>query len=52
MFGLTRSIDPPIDPPILAAIGHRFIEEKKHLKNADSRVWGDARRDQKIFLLA
>ena len=40
----------PIDPAILAAIGHRFIakKKKKKTKNADARVWGDARGDQKL----
>ena len=38
----------PIDPAILAEIGHRFIAKKnKKNKNADARVWGDARGDQK-----
>ena len=37
----------PIDPAILVAIGYRFIANKKKIKNADARVWGDAHRDQK-----
>ena len=37
----------PIDPAILAAIRHRLVANKKKTKNADARVWGDARRDQK-----
>ena len=39
----------PIDPAISAAIGHRFIAHKKEqkIKNAEARVWGDARGDQK-----
>ena len=38
----------PIDPAILAAIGHRFIaKQNKKIKNGDARVWGDARGDQK-----
>ena len=37
----------PIDPAILAAIGHRFIAKKNKNKNADARVWGDTRGDQK-----
>ena len=36
-----------IDPAILAAILHRFIAIKKKIQNADVRVWGDARGDQK-----
>ena len=40
----------PIDSAILAAIGHRFIANKKKLKNADARAWGDARRDQGTIL--
>ena len=45
----------PIDPAILAAIGHRFIAKKiQKIKNADAQVWGDARGDQKpeSFILA
>ena len=37
----------PIDTAILAAIGHCFIAKEKKIKNADARVWGDARGDQK-----
>ena len=37
----------PIDPAILAASGHRFIaKQKKKIKNANARDWGDARGDQ------
>ena len=32
---------------IFAAIGHRFIANKKKIKNTDERVWGDACGDQK-----
>ena len=45
----------PIDPAILAAIGHRFIAKKLIIKNADARVLGDERRYQKqetFFFLA
>ena len=37
----------PIDPAILAAIGHRFIAQKKIIKYSDALVWGDVRGDQK-----
>ena len=38
----------PIDPAILAAIEHRFIaKQKTKIKNANARVWGYARGNQK-----
>ena len=42
----------PIDPGMLAAIGHRFIATIKNIKNANKQVGGDMRGDQKpeIFL--
>ena len=38
-----------IDPAIFAATGHHFTGKTKNkkIKNADVRVWGDARGDQK-----
>ena len=41
-----------IDPANLAAIGHRFKAKKqKKTKNADARVWGNARRPETWDLL-
>ena len=42
------------DLVILAAIGHRFIAQKRTTKNAEVRVWGDVCGDQKrqTFLIA
>ena len=37
-----------IDPAILATIGLYFIAKKKKTKNGDTRVGGDACRDQQI----
>ena len=37
----------PIDPSILAAIGHRFMAKKKKTKNANAQVWGDMHGDEK-----
>ena len=37
----------PMDPAILAAIGHCFIAKQKKIKNTDARLWGDAHGDQK-----
>ena len=37
----------PFNPAILAAIVHRFIAQREKSKNADERIWDDARRDQK-----
>ena len=36
----------PIDPAILAAIGHRFIAKNNKTKNAVARVRGDSRGDE------
>ena len=43
----TQSGRIPINPAILAAIGHCFIAITK---NADTRVWGDVLRNQRPFL--
>ena len=37
-----------MDPAILAAIGHCFIAKQKKILNADARVRGNARGDQKL----
>ena len=39
----------PIDPVILAAIGHRFyfIAKNNLRKKSDTQVWGDACGDEK-----